>query len=154
MHKKNTLSGFSLAYGFLSSLDALISQAFGARCYRLMGLYSQRAVIIMSIASIPIAFLWTETFYILHYGLGIDRQTAKLAGEWATILSFGLWPTLMFEILRKFLQGGQIVWPVVAATCISTAFNIITCFISTVVYKHGFYALAVISALSQWVVSI
>ena len=75
-----TLLGYSLAFGFLCSLDTFISQAYGAKCYKLMGLIAQRAVIIMSIASIPVALLWTQTGTILHVVLGIEPSTAYLAG--------------------------------------------------------------------------
>ena len=74
-------------------------------------------------------------------------------GEWATILAFGLWPSLIFEVLRKYLQGGQVVWPVVVATVLSTIFIICANYLSLNVYGFGFYAIAVITAMSQWIVS-
>jgi hypothetical protein len=45
-----------------------------------MGLITQRAVIIMSIATVPVAILWTKTGVILHLVLGINHSTANLAG--------------------------------------------------------------------------
>jgi O-antigen/teichoic acid export membrane protein len=74
-------------------------------------------------------------------------------GEWATILAFGLWPSLIFEVLRNYLQGGQVVWPVVVATVLSTIFIICANYLSLNVYGFGFYAIAVITAMSQWIVS-
>ena len=139
-----------------------------------MGLIAQRAVIIMTIASIPVAVLWTQTGTILHLILGIEPSTAHLAGimlyfiykrthvivpwvsvgEWAKILAFGLWPSLIFEVIRKHLQGGQVVWPVVVATVISTIFIIVANYLSLKVLGFGFYAVAAITAMSQWIVSI
>eukprot|EP01035_Chromulina_nebulosa_P023397 gene23397-30322_t len=145
------ITGYSLAFGFLCSLDTFISQSYGAKCYRRMGLITQRAVIIMSIATVPVAILWTKTGVILHLVLGINHSTAHLAGEWATILAFGLWPSLIFEVLRKYLQGGQVVWPVVVATVLSTMFIICANYLSLNVYGFGFYAIAVITAMSQWI---
>ena len=91
--------GYSLAFGFLCSLDTFISQAYGAKCYKLMGLITQRAIIIMSIASIPVTFLWTKTGVILHVLLGIDHSTAHLAGN--TCIYYILWA----GNLNKFRQA-------------------------------------------------
>ena len=74
-------------------------------------------------------------------------------GEWAKILAYGLWPSLIFEVLRKHLQGGQVVWPVVVATVISTIFIIFANYVSLTVFGFGFYAVAAITAISQWIVS-
>ena len=74
------ISGYSPAFGFLCSLDTFISQSYGAKCYRRMGLITQRAVIFMSIATVPVAILWTKTGVILHLVLGINHSTANLAG--------------------------------------------------------------------------
>ena len=60
----------------------------------------------------------------------------------------------MFEILRKHLQGGQVVWPVVLATIIATIFTVLANYVSMYVWKFGFYGIASISAISQWVVSL
>lgn len=56
------LIGFSLAYGLCSALDTLISQAYGAKAYRLTGLYAQRAAVILTLSSIPVAALWWERY--------------------------------------------------------------------------------------------
>lgn len=47
------ITGFSLAFGLLSALDTLISQAYGAKLYRLMGLHAQRAIIILTLCTFP-----------------------------------------------------------------------------------------------------
>ena len=100
------VTGFSLAFGFCSALDTLLSQANGAKLYRLMGLQSQRGMVMLTIASLPVGLIW---FYLteptLHYGLGIEPQTAKLAGLWAKVITTGLWPSLMSAVLKKFLQA-------------------------------------------------
>ena len=106
------VTGFSLAFGLCSALDTLVSQAYGAKLYRLMGLHSQRAIVIISVSAIPVTFLWMQTGYILEHILMIEKDTASLAGYWSETIAIGLWPSLVFEILRKFLQGQQIIWPV------------------------------------------
>jgi Na+-driven multidrug efflux pump len=50
----SNITGYSLAFGMCSALDTLISQAYGAKRYELMGLQAQRAAVILTLFSIPI----------------------------------------------------------------------------------------------------
>ena len=107
--------GFSLAYGLCSALDTLVSQAYGAKLYRLAGLYTQRAAVILTLSSIPVGILWyvvyallksrnmflitihpvflfsyrSQTHIILQYGLAIPPDVAALAGTWARLITLG-----------------------------------------------------------------
>lgn len=133
-----------------TALDALISQAYGAREYLLMGLHTQRAMVILSLFAVPVAAIWAQTEWVLHAGLGIDAHVAALAGQWAWLLMIGLWPTLMYEVLKRFLQGQNVVWPSLVAATLRT--------LSVLVLSHtflasgwGFRGLGLAQALSQWV---
>ncbi len=53
--------GFAIGGGFGMALDPLCSQAYGAKQYRLVGLYCQRAMVILSLLAIPIALIWLQT---------------------------------------------------------------------------------------------
>jgi MATE family multidrug resistance protein len=99
------VSGYTLIYGMCTALDTLTSQAFGAKRYRLVGLHAQRAIAIMTLCSIPVLVVWMNTSAILQIGLQIEEHVADEAGRWAYITAYGLWPTIMFEVLRRFLQG-------------------------------------------------
>lgn len=74
------ITGYAAAYGMCSALDTLISQAYGASAYELMGLHAQRAMVILTILSIPIAAVWLVTDALLIHILHIDRNTSLLAG--------------------------------------------------------------------------
>ena len=95
--------------------------------------------------------IWCMTHWILYYGLGIDRDTADIAGQWARYILFGLWPTLMFQILKKLLQGGGILWPVIVSSILATAANFISCYITIYRLKWGFAGAAISVSVSQWV---
>jgi MATE family multidrug resistance protein len=39
------ITGYSVLYGMGTALDSLLSQAYGAKSYSLVGLYAQRAMV-------------------------------------------------------------------------------------------------------------
>uniref|UniRef100_A0A0D3FUV3 Protein DETOXIFICATION n=1 Tax=Oryza barthii TaxID=65489 RepID=A0A0D3FUV3_9ORYZ len=60
------VTGFSLLAGMASSLDTLCGQAFGAKQHRLVGVYKQRAMVVLGLASVCVAachvrFLQTQS---------------------------------------------------------------------------------------------
>ena len=52
------MTGMSLVFGGMSGLDTLASQAFGAQNYDLVGLQTQRAVVVISAMCVPLFFTW------------------------------------------------------------------------------------------------
>ena len=49
-----------LQVGMAGALETLCGQAFGARQYRLLGVYSQRAMVVLALACVPIVVLWAN----------------------------------------------------------------------------------------------
>lgn len=103
------ITGYSVAFGMCAALDTLIAQAYGAQRFDLVGIHTQRAIVILTLFSFPVAIIWSITDKILYYALDIDKETSDLSGVWARHIVYGLWPTLMFQILRKYLQGISII---------------------------------------------
>jgi hypothetical protein len=143
-------TGYSLSYGMCTALDALISQAYGAQEYLLMGLHTQRAMVILSLFAIPVASVWAQTEWILRNALGIDAEVASLAGQWAWLLIVGLWPSLMYEILKRFLQGQNVVWPSLLAALCRTG-SVLLFSYHFLARGWGFRGLGLAQSMSQWV---
>jgi Na+-driven multidrug efflux pump len=74
------ITGIAIGTGLLSALDTLCSTAYGAKQFKLVGLQTQRGLIIITIASLFVAMIWLHTFPILLY-VGIDREIATLSHE-------------------------------------------------------------------------
>jgi multidrug resistance protein, MATE family len=141
----------SLLFVPLPPLQTLLAQAYGARLYSLMGLHTQRAIVILTLFSIPVSLIWTRTDTILRLLLFIDEDTAHLAGIWARYIVYGLWPTLMFQILRRVLQSTGIIWPTIVANIVSTLSVIIGTHLMIYRWHWGFAGAAIGVAFAQWV---
>lgn len=144
------ITGYSLGYGLCSALDTLVSQAFGAKEYGLVGLHGQRAAVILTIFAIPVAFVWWETDWFVYNVMGIDKEISYFAGQWARWILLGLWPTLMFQVLRKLLQGCGIVWPVIVASFAAAVANVISSYVMIDYLGWGFTGAALSVGVAQW----
>ena len=87
------LFGFSIGMGAASALDALCSQAYGAKQYQLVGRHTQRAMVVLTMACFPVAMIWMNAATILGW-MGIEEVICKLAGQYVFILIIGMWPRL------------------------------------------------------------
>jgi multidrug resistance protein, MATE family len=116
-----------------------------------MGLHAQRAILILTLFSIPVSIIWAYTDTILRVVLFIDDETATLAGIWARYIVFGLWPTLMFQILRRLLQSCGIIWPTITANIISTISVVVGTYVMIYHWHWGFAGAAIGVVFSQWI---
>ncbi|MCO5584104.1 hypothetical protein L7F22_038027 [Adiantum nelumboides] len=121
------VTGLSLLMGLASALDTLCGQAYGAQQYSLVGLYLQRALIVLYACSIPLAILWSNMQHIL-LALGQDAAISKQAGE------FMLWliPTLFTYSatlpLIRFMQAQSLVVPVVLCCACTVCCHVPLCY--------------------------
>ncbi|EAZ30429.1 hypothetical protein OsJ_14480 [Oryza sativa Japonica Group] len=75
------VTGFSLLAGMASSLDTLCGQAFGAKQHRLVGVYKQRAMVVLGLASVCVAAVWAYTGELLLL-FGQDPEIAAAPGSY------------------------------------------------------------------------
>ena len=144
------LTGFAVGMGFTTCLDSLCSQAYGGRQYHLCGLHAQKGLVMLSLACVPVALVWSQT-RALTLLIGVDEETAALAQTWASWMTFGMWPFFAFEAVRRWLQAQRVVWPVVVASAATIAWNLTAN--SVAIYKLGlgFEGPAMVMAASYWV---
>ncbi len=145
------ITGYSLAYGMIGSLDTLVAQAYGAKQYKYMGLITQRAMTILTIAVIPVMFLWRySTSYILRTLLLIDPIIADYANQYANYLLLGLWPMIMNEILKKFLLNQNIIIPQIISSFFSLLVNLGCNYLFIAYLNYGFIGAAMTTAVVNW----
>ncbi|KAK4420375.1 protein DETOXIFICATION 18 [Sesamum alatum] len=104
------VSGFDLMVGLSGALETLCGQGFGAKLYRMLGVYLQASCIITIIFTIIISVLWWYSDIVLTL-LHQDPQMAKAAGLYLKYLIPGLLAYGFLQNILRFLQTQCIVLP-------------------------------------------
>uniref|UniRef100_A0A453LP57 Protein DETOXIFICATION n=3 Tax=Aegilops tauschii subsp. strangulata TaxID=200361 RepID=A0A453LP57_AEGTS len=128
------VTGFSLLSGMASSLETLCGQAFGARQYHLLGIYKQRAVLVLTLVSAVVAVVWAYTGQILLL-FGQDPEIAMGAGSYIRWMIPALFVYGPLECHVRFLQTQNIVLPVMASSGVTALSHVLVCWL--LVYRLG-----------------
>ncbi|KAF9622521.1 hypothetical protein IFM89_031925 [Coptis chinensis] len=104
------ITGYSVLSGLSMGMDAISSQAYGAKQWLLMSHVLQRTITILIFISIPLSFLWLNVEPLLLY-FGQDPKISSIA---STYLAFSL-PDLLFQSilnpLKIYLRSQNITRP-------------------------------------------
>lgn len=95
--------GYSILAGFISALDSILPGAYTSQP-KMVGLYTQRMLVIVAYLLLPISAIWLNAERILLL-LGQDPIVANLASRYLSILVIGLPGYAGFEICRRYLQA-------------------------------------------------
>lgn len=99
------VTGWCVGMGMASALDTLCSQSHTANPNKhVLGFHLQRSLVIMFILSIPISILWlfTEPLLLL---MGQSKDISKLAGLFTFYMIPGLFPYLVADCLKRYMQA-------------------------------------------------
>ncbi|KAK9278060.1 hypothetical protein L1049_027618 [Liquidambar formosana] len=145
-----SVTGFSLLLGMASALDTLCGQSYGAKQYHLLGIHMQRAMFILLLVSIPLAFIWANTGSIL-IALGQDPDISEEAELYARFMIPSLFAYGLLQCLVRFLQTQNIVFPMMISSGITTLLHLLVCWI--LVFKSGLgnRGAALANSISYWI---
>ncbi|KAL6650563.1 hypothetical protein ACP70R_009488 [Stipagrostis hirtigluma subsp. patula] len=129
-----SVTGFSLLSGMSSSLDTLCGQAFGAKQYHLVGIYKQRAILVLSMVSVVVAVVWFYTGQILLL-FGQDPEIAAGAGSYIRWMIPALFVYGPLQCHVRYLQTQNIVLPVMLSSGVTALNHVLVCWL--LVYKIG-----------------
>ncbi|XVE58819.1 hypothetical protein DITRI_Ditri04bG0199600 [Diplodiscus trichospermus] len=145
-----TVTGFSLLLGMASALDTLCGQSYGAKQYSLLGIHMQRAMLILTIVSIPLAIIWVNTRPILLL-LGQNNDISQKAGEYACFMVPSIFAYGLLQCLVKFLQTQNIVFPMMICAGFTSLLHILICWLMVFQSDLGFKGAALANSISNWI---
>ncbi|KAG5561354.1 hypothetical protein RHGRI_004401 [Rhododendron griersonianum] len=145
------LFAYGLMLGMGSAVETLCGQAYGAHKYEMLGVYLQRATVVLSATAIPLTVIYLLSEKIL---LLLGESTA-VASE-AAIFVYGLIPQIFAYAvnfpIQKFLQSQSIVAPSMYISASTLALHLVLSWV--VVYKigAGLIGASLVLSLSWWII--
>jgi MATE family multidrug resistance protein len=142
------ITGVSIVYGGASALDSLASQAYGAKSYTAVGLWSLRFLLIVTIMCVPICCSWWFGCAPVLRLIGIDEETAIKSELFCRVYTLWMWPTFANRAMQSFLRAQGIVRPVSIVTTVTLAVHIPTTYVF--VEWLGFAGAPLALAINAW----
>ncbi|GLT72146.1 hypothetical protein SLA2020_441020 [Shorea laevis] len=143
------VTGIATMIGLSGALETLCGQGFGAKLYRMLGIYLQASCIISFLFSVIIAFIWfyTEPILIL---LHQDADIAKTAALYIKFLIPGLFAYGFLQNMLRFLQTQSIVWPLVFFSGLPLVINAGIAYALVYWTALGFKGAPLAASISLW----
>ena len=133
-----------------SALDTLCGQAYGAKHYHMLGIHLQRAMSVLLIVSVPLAFIWAKAEHILM-SLYQDPYISREAGRYVWFMMPTLFSCGILQCLVRFLQAQKIVFPVMLISAITSLFYFPTCWFLVFKTSFGSAGAALAGSISSWI---
>ncbi|KAJ7948669.1 Protein DETOXIFICATION [Quillaja saponaria] len=117
------VTGFAFMVGLSGALETLCGQGFGAKEYRMLGVYLQASCIISFLFSIIISIIWfcTEPILVL---LHQDHAISEEAALYVKFLIPGLFAYGFLQNILRFLQTQSVVMPLIVLSFIPLILHI------------------------------
>ncbi|KAM4699486.1 multidrug and toxin extrusion protein 1-like [Discoglossus pictus] len=136
------VTGQSVGIGLAAACDTLISQIFGGKNLKLIGVVVQKAILILLLSCFPCWAIYINTKSILVL-CGQDPKVASLA-EWCVIANIPALPAIVFYQLQiRYLQNQGIIWPQIFTSLTGNILNITLNYVFLYVLKTGVVGSAV-----------
>ncbi|CAL5042945.1 unnamed protein product [Urochloa decumbens] len=144
-----SVTGLTVLLGMASALDTLCGQAYGATQYSLLGIYKQRAMLLLTFVSVPLAIVWFYTGDILLL-FGQDADIAAEAGAYARWMIPALFAYGLLQCHVRFLQTQNVVQPVMVSAAAAAACHLVVCWLLVYTLGMGSKGAALSNAISYW----
>lgn len=145
-----TVTGFSFMVGLSGALETLCGQGYGAKMYRMLGIYLQASCIISILFSFIISTLWIYTEPILGL-LHQDPEISKAASLYIMYLIPGLFAYGILHNVLRFLQTQSVVIPLVVCSVIPSIIHIGITYALVYWTSLGFRGAPLAASISLWI---
>lgn len=128
-------------------MDSLAPQAFGAGELHLVGLYTQRGLVVVFVTCLPVALLWFFSGAVL--GVFVEESLASPAGSFIRARIISLPAIGAFEILRRYSSSQLLAWPVSVACFAGGAAHVVCCYF--LILRFGLIGASYSISIGAWV---
>ncbi|KAL4320592.1 hypothetical protein AHAS_Ahas14G0025900 [Arachis hypogaea] len=145
-----SVTGIGLVMGIASTLETLCGQSYGAGQHQMLGIHTQRAMLVLTILCVPISIVWANTKSILIL-FGQDHEISTEAGRYAKLIIPYLFASSVLQCQTRFLQTQNIGVPMMLSSGVATTLHAALCW--ALVFKAGLGSTgaALSNCISYWV---
>lgn len=145
------LIAYGLMLGMGSAVETLCGQAYGADRYEMLGVYLQRATIVLTITGIPITII-----YILAKPLLLLLGESTAVASSAAVFVYGLIPQIFAYAvnfpIQKFLQAQSIVAPSAYISTATLGVHLLLSWLAVYELGMGLIGASLVLSLSWWII--
>lgn len=135
--------------GMASGLETLCGQAYGAKQYDKLGVQTYRAIVTLTVVTIPISLLWVFIGKLLTL-IGQDPVISHEAGRYIVWLIPGLFAYAVCQPLTKFLQSQSLIFPMLWSSIATLLLHIPLSWLLVFKTSMGFTGAALAISISYW----
>ncbi|XP_059624165.1 protein DETOXIFICATION 40-like [Cornus florida] len=145
------LFAYGLMLGMGSAVETLCGQAYGAHKYDMLGVYLQRATIVLTLTGIPLTVIYVFSKELLLL-LGESTEVATQAA----IFVYGLIPQIFAYAInfpiQKFLQSQSIVRPSAYISAATLGLHLLLSWVAVYKIGLGLIGASLVLSLSWWII--
>ncbi|XP_062816737.1 multidrug and toxin extrusion protein 2 isoform X2 [Anolis carolinensis] len=143
------VTGVSVGFGLSSACDTLISQTYGGKNMKRVGIILQRGVLILLLVCFPCwaVFLNTEQILLL---IRQDPEVSRLTQVYVMIFIPALPAAFIYQIQTRYLQNQRIIWPEVLCGIAGNVVNLIANYIFLYQLEMGVRGSAWANTIAQY----
>ncbi|XP_063281617.1 multidrug and toxin extrusion protein 2-like [Pelobates fuscus] len=143
------VTGISVGLGLASACDTLISQIFGSKNLKLIGVIVQRGILILMLACFPCWALFVNTENILLF-FRQDPRVARMAEDYVLYFIPALPVSFLYQLEGRYLQNQGIVKAQIIVSIVSNIINAIVNYIFLFVLELGVIGSAWANTIAQF----
>ncbi|XP_077168624.1 multidrug and toxin extrusion protein 2-like isoform X2 [Paroedura picta] len=143
------VTGISVGFGLSSACDTLISQTYGGKNMKRVGIILQRGVLILLLCCFPCwaIFINTEQFLLL---IRQDPEVSRLTQVYVMIFIPALPATFIYQLETRYLQNQRIIWPEVLCGTAGNIVNLIANYVFLYELEMGVRGSAWANTIAQY----
>jgi len=138
-------------FGFAGALDTLAAQTFTGGSLHSVHLWMYRAIILVTLLTIPTILMLCYSYGFMHNVLGQSAEIALEAQTFCRWLALSLWPFNMSTVFQKFLQAQSIQAPIIyiaiGANLANVAFSLLFIWVGDLGAQGG----AIGMSVARWI---
>ncbi|XP_076836437.1 multidrug and toxin extrusion protein 1-like [Brachyhypopomus gauderio] len=147
------VTGVSIGAGLASACDTLISQTYGSKNLKRVGVILQRGILILLLACFPCWAILVNTEVIL-LAVKQSSSVASLSQLYVKIFMPALPAVFMYQLQGKYLQNQGIIWPQVITGVAGNILNALINYIFLYLLDLGVPGSAAANSISQCALAI